>query len=169
MSNLLNQVAVGRKGGDDAKELLGAYLGTAPSMALNHTAEAAPQAPAPAAAAPGPGGTTHRQAAQAVVAGVNTPAIGKGPEYEVFRNEKNALAFFLYRQGTLDAMGNDGPFWFQITDDRIIAGSERHQTLFEGMSNELLSVARERGVIMLVEFVNQQPVRCTPCYLTDTI
>lgn len=170
MSNLLNQVAVGRKGGEDAKELLGAYLGTAPAMALNHTAEAMPQAPAPAAAAPGMGGNTSQRAtAQAVVAGMNAPAVGKGPEYEVFCNDKNALAFFMYRQGTLDAMGNDGPFWFQIDGDRIIAGSEQHQTLFEGMSNDLLAVARERGVIMLVEFENQQPMRCTPCYLTDTI
>ncbi len=171
MSNLLNQVAVGRKGGEDAKELLGAYLGTAPAMALNHTAEAAPQTPAPAVSAPGPGGSTssNRAAAQAVVAGVNTPAIGKGPEYEVFRNEKDALAFFMYRQGTLDAMGNDGPFWFQVEGNRIIAGSEQHQTLFEGMSDELIAIAMKRGVIMLVEFENQLPVRCTPCYLTDTI
>lgn len=171
MTNLLNTVAVGRKGGEDAKELLGAYLGTAPAMALNHTAEAMPSTPAPSAPGPGlgGGGNSQRAAAQAVVAGVNTPAVGKGPEYEVFRNEKNALAFFMYRQGTLDAMGNDGPFWFQIDGDRIIAGSERHQTLFEGMNAELLGVAKERGVIMLVEFENQQPIRCTPCYLTDTI
>lgn len=171
MSNLLNTLAVGRKDGEDAKSLLGEYLKTSPDMAFNYTAEAPTPAPSgPAASAPGPGGaSTNRAAAQAVVAGVTTPAAAKGPEYEVFRNGKNALAFFLYRQGALDQLSNDGPYWFQITRDAIIAGSETYQTRFENLDTELLSVARERGVIMLVEFENQVPLRCTPCYLTDTI
>ena len=36
MSNLLNQTAVGRKDGEEAKELFGHYLQTRPGMALNH-------------------------------------------------------------------------------------------------------------------------------------
>lgn len=96
-----------------------------------------------------------------------TPAVVN--EYEVFRNEKNALAFFFYKQPQLDALSNDGPYWFQIDGNRIVAGSENHQAAFQDMSADLLSVARERGVIMLVEFEDQQPVRCTPCYYTDAI
>lgn len=171
MSNLLNTLAVGRKDDQDAQELLGAYLGTEPAMALNHTGPAAtPSTPSAAPAGPGGmGGGTNRATAQAVVANMPSTPVVQTPEYEVFRNEKNALAFFLYRQGALDHLSNDGPFWFQIDGNRILAGTEHHQTIFEGMSEELLNVARSRGVIMLVEFENQQPKRCTPCYLTDTI
>lgn len=45
MSNLLNQTAVGRKDGEEAKELFGHYLQTRPGMALNHAGPAAQQAP----------------------------------------------------------------------------------------------------------------------------
>lgn len=170
MSNLLNQLAVGRKDGEDAQELLGAYLGTQPNMAFNHTAEAAPSAPAAAPGAPGMGGGSgNRSTAQAVVAGMQGDAIAKGPEYEVFRNGKNALAFFLYRQGALDNLSNDGPYWFQIDGNRIVAGDAAHKISFDDLAADILSVSRERGVIMLVEFENQQPVRCTPCYYTDMI
>lgn len=168
--SILNQLAVGRKDGEDAQELLGAYLGTQPSMAYNHTAEAAPSAPAAAPGGPGMGGGSGgRTTAQAVVAGMQGGAVAKGPEYEVFRNGKNALAFFLYRQGALDNLSNDGPYWFQFDGDRIIAGSDSHKISFDNMQADILSVARERGIIMLVEFENQQPVRCTPCYYTDAI
>jgi len=52
MSNLLNSVAVGRRSGEDAGEILQAYIQTGPGMVLNHTAEAAPtnKAPNPAGA-----------------------------------------------------------------------------------------------------------------------
>ncbi|MBI1215094.1 MAG: hypothetical protein GC185_04655 [Alphaproteobacteria bacterium] len=43
MSNLLETVAVSRRSGDDAGEILNAYLGTSPQMALNKTMEAAPE------------------------------------------------------------------------------------------------------------------------------
>lgn len=173
MSDLLSTLAVGRKDSEDAQELLGAYLGTKPDMALNHTLEAKPAAPAPSApalSAPGlGGGTTQRATAQTTAAGFTTPAVGRGPEYEVFRNDKNALAFFLYRQGALDGMSNDGPFWFQIERNTIVAGDDKHRIVFDDMSDELLGIATERGVILLIEFEEQQAVRCTPCYLTDSL
>lgn len=39
MSSLLNTTAVGRKSGDDAGEILQAYVATNPVMALNRTVE----------------------------------------------------------------------------------------------------------------------------------
>jgi hypothetical protein len=44
MSTLLDTVAVSRRSGDDAGEILNAYLNTSPQMALNKTMEAAPAA-----------------------------------------------------------------------------------------------------------------------------
>lgn len=88
-------------------------------------------------------------------------------EYEVFRNERNALAFFFYRQPTLDGTAEEGPFWFSIQDNKILAGTETSRAVFEDVSQNILDTARQRGVIMLVEFENQQPMRCTPCYLSD--
>jgi len=37
MSKLLNSAAVGQKSGDDAREILDAYIETMPQMFLNHT------------------------------------------------------------------------------------------------------------------------------------
>lgn len=88
-------------------------------------------------------------------------------EYEVFKNAKNALAFFFYRQPSLDAAAEEGPFWFTIQDGRIVAGTEDSYAVFEDVNRDILDTARQRGVIMLVEFENQQPMRCTPCYLSD--
>lgn len=88
-------------------------------------------------------------------------------EYEVFRNERNALAFFFFRHPALDNNAEDGPFWFTIQDNRIVAGTEDNYAVFEEVSSGILDTARQRGVIMLVEFENQQPMRCTPCYLSD--
>ena len=88
-------------------------------------------------------------------------------EYEVFKNGRNALAFFFYRHPTLDGNPEEGPFWFTIQENRIVAGTEVHYAIFEDVSQGILDTARQRGVIMLVEFENQQPVRCTPCYLSD--
>lgn len=90
------------------------------------------------------------------------------PEYEVFKNERNALAFFFYRHPTLDNNPEEGPFWFTIQDGRIVAGTETHHAVFEDVSPTIADTARQRGVIMLVEFENQQPMRCTPCYLSDS-
>ncbi len=88
-------------------------------------------------------------------------------EYEVFKNERNALAFFFYRHPTLDKNTEDGPFWFNIKNSDIMAGTEEHHAVFESVTPGILDTARQRGVIMLVEFENQQPVRCTPCYLSE--
>ena len=88
-------------------------------------------------------------------------------EYEVFKNGRNALAFFFYRHPTLDDNPEEGPFWFAITGDRIVAGTETHYAVFKDVSQTIIDTARQRGVIMLVEFEDQQPVRCTPCYLSE--
>lgn len=88
-------------------------------------------------------------------------------EYEVFKNNKNALAFFFYRHESLDNTAEEGPFWFSVQDSRIVAGTEEHYAVFEDVSPNILDAAKQRGVIMLVEFENQQPMRCTPCYLSD--
>ncbi len=89
-------------------------------------------------------------------------------EYEVFKNERNALAFFFYRQPVLDQNPAEGPFWFTLQDNRILAGTTAHHAVFEDVKQDIIDIARQRGVIMLMEFENQQPVRCTPCYLAAT-
>ena len=88
-------------------------------------------------------------------------------EYEVFKNERNALAFFFAKQADLDANTPEGPFWFTIQDNKILAGTETHHAVFEDLQPDVIDTARQRGVIMLVEFENQTPVRSTPCYLSD--
>ncbi|MBI1215093.1 MAG: hypothetical protein GC185_04650 [Alphaproteobacteria bacterium] len=88
-------------------------------------------------------------------------------EYEVFKNGRNALAFFFYRHPTLDNNPEEGPFWFTISDNSIVAGTEAHYAVFGDVGQNIIATARQRGVIMLVEFEDQQPVRCTPCYLSE--
>ena len=88
-------------------------------------------------------------------------------EFEVFKNEQNALAFFFFRNDALDQNPPEGPFWFRIENNSIIAGTETHGVLFDSIRQDLLDIARQRGVIMLMEFEGEHPVRCTPCYLTD--
>lgn len=88
-------------------------------------------------------------------------------EYEVFKNERNALAFFFFRHPALDQNAAEGPFWFTFQDSSIVAGTEEHHVVFNDVKADILDIARKRGVIMLMEFEGQQPVRCTPCYLSD--
>jgi hypothetical protein len=88
-------------------------------------------------------------------------------EYEVFRNGRNALAFFFYRHAVLDESEEEGPFWFTIQNQRIVAGTSDAYAVFDNVAPDILSTAKQRGVIMLVEFENQQPYRCTPCYFSD--
>ena len=88
-------------------------------------------------------------------------------EYEVFKNGRNALAFFFYRHNTLDNNAEEGPFWFTIQENRIMAGTEDNYAIFEDVTANVLDTARQRGVIMLVEFENQQALRCTPCYFSE--
>ena len=95
----------------------------------------------------------------------NNPVV---PEYEVFQNDNDALAFFMNRQPSLDNAGQDGPFWFTIHENNnIIAGSQHGQAFFPDVEQQVLETARSRGVILLVEFENQKPLRCTPCYYTE--
>ena len=89
------------------------------------------------------------------------------PEYEIFKNDKNALAFFFYRQPILDQNPTEGPFSFIIEGNSILAGTKEFYSTFSEVNPESLEIAKERGVIMLMEFENQQPVRCTPCYLKE--
>jgi hypothetical protein len=89
-------------------------------------------------------------------------------EYEVFRNERNALAFFFFRNPILDQNAAEGPFWFSTTKDSITAGTEEHHIFFDALKPDIIEIAKQRGVIMLMEFEGQTPVRCTPCYLTET-
>ncbi len=86
---------------------------------------------------------------------------------KALKNGRNALAFFFYRQPTLDETPEEGPFWFTIEGSRITAGAEGAYAVFEEVDPGVLAAARQRGVIMLVEFENAQPYRCTPCYLSD--
>jgi hypothetical protein len=44
MSSLLNSIAVARRQGSDATEILSAYIQTQPAMTLNHTTDNAPAA-----------------------------------------------------------------------------------------------------------------------------
>lgn len=88
-------------------------------------------------------------------------------EYEVFKNDKNALAFFFFRHPLLDQNPKEGPFWFTTQDNSILAGTESNHVIFDNVQADILTVAKRRGVIMMMEFENQQPMRCTPCYFTD--
>jgi hypothetical protein len=88
-------------------------------------------------------------------------------EYEVFNNEYNALAFFLYHHTVLDQNATEGPFAFSIHDNSIFAGTAAHHVIFESVQQEIIDIARQRGVIMMMEFEGQQPVRCTPCYISE--
>ena len=91
-------------------------------------------------------------------------------DYEVFKNEKNALAFFFYHHPALDQNTAEGPFWFSIHDENsILAGTEEHHVVFASVKPDIIDIARQRGVIMMMEFEGQQPVRCTPCYLSATL
>lgn len=89
------------------------------------------------------------------------------PEYEIFRNEANALAFFFTRVPNLDGNAQQGPFWFVVRGDAIHAGTEAHHAVFEGVQQDVIDTAKQRGAITLIEFENQQPVRATPCYFAE--
>lgn len=89
-------------------------------------------------------------------------------EYEVFKNKRDALAFFFFHQPVLDKNPLIGPFWFSLKKDSIVAGTEIHSVVFKDLMSDILDIAKQRGVIMLVEFENQNPLRCTPCYITKT-
>jgi hypothetical protein len=170
MSSLLNSPAIGAKDGEEAMQLLQALV-TTPGFTMAHTAKpkvapaataapASPGAPDPMTGRARPGGR-----AQGGVFHADDSTLVA--EHEIFKNNKNALAFFFYHQQSLDGNPQEGPFWFRIDNNRIIAGTEEHFAVLDDVTPPLIEAARQRGVIMLVEFEEQQPVRCTPCYLSD--
>lgn len=172
----LSQSAVGRASGEDAGTVLGALLET-PGIGLVHeyTVAKAPTAPVAVPSGPGLGGGSKPAAAarggQTAAVSSNT-ASGMSeqlvPEYEVFQNDNNAVAFFLNRQASADLAGDNGPYWFMVHEGKnIVAGSESGQAFFADVAEDVIKIARERGVILLIEFENQSPIRCTPCYYMD--
>lgn len=173
--SLLKKDAIGVEKGTNANALTAEYTKTPGfAMALNRTHEANLAAkPAAAAASPGgpgaPGGGGRPAARAPRTSSVPLDNAAIVPEHEVFKNNKDALAFFFYHQASLDGNAEEGPFWFRIEDNSsIIAGTEKHYAVFEDLTPAIIDTARQRGVIMLVEFENQQPFRCTPCYLSDS-
>jgi hypothetical protein len=88
-------------------------------------------------------------------------------DYEVFNNDHDSLAFFLFHQAVLDQNPPEGPFAFSIQGDSILAGTQAHHIIFPNINADVVEVARQRGVIMIMEFEGQQPVRCTPCYFSE--
>ena len=89
-------------------------------------------------------------------------------DYEVFKNEQNALAFFFYHHASLDNNAADGPFSFAIHEDNSIrAGTAAHHVVFTNVTPDIIDIARQRGAIMMMEFEGLQPVRCTPCYFSE--
>lgn len=90
-------------------------------------------------------------------------------EYEVFRNEQGALAFFFARADGLDGNAPEGPFWFTVDGGRILAGTATYHAVFEDIRPDVLAAARDRGVLVMIEFEDQTPVRCTPCYFADRL
>lgn len=162
----LNSSAVGRASGDDAGTVLGALLET-PGIGLVHeyTMAQAPAVPAPSA--PGMGGNTKaRQTGQKTQPEDkkinNNPVV---PEYEVFRNDNNAVAFFMNRQPSIDTAGDEGPYFFTVHEGKnIVAGSDNGQVYLADVAEDVIEVAVTRGVLLMVEFEDQKPIRCTPCY-----
>mgnify|MGYP000695637209 CR=1 FL=1 len=171
----LNSAAVSRASGDDAGTVLGALLET-PGIGLVHefTVQKAPAPNAPGA--PGLGGSGAAKQGRSATAAPSAPSAQAKDgseavvsEYEVFKNDNNAIAFFLSRQEAADLTGDAGPFWFSVHEGaNIIAGSETAQVYLSNVSEKVIETALERGVILLIEFENQKPVRCTPCYHMHT-
>lgn len=164
----LNSAAVGRASGDDAGTVLGALLET-PGIGLVHEYTLA-KAPAPAApAGPGMGGSS-KPARSNPAAGRTSELASESadpvvPEYEVFKNDNNAVAFFLNRQEAVDTAGDDGPFFFVVHEGKnIVAGGENGQVFFADVADDVIETAVTRGVLLMVEFEDQKPIRCTPCY-----
>lgn len=90
-------------------------------------------------------------------------------EYEVFKNEGNALGFFFYHNEALDQNTPEGPFWFTIEGSSIRAGTAEHHVIFAAVTPEIIDAARQRAALMLMEFDGETPTRCTPCYLAEKL
>ena len=162
----LNSAAVGRASGDDAGTVLGALLET-PGIGLVHEYTIA-KAPAPAApSGPGMGSSSKpaRTSGGAKTDDAKKTADPVVPEYEVFKNDNNAVAFFINRQEAVDTAGDEGPYFFVVSEGKnIVAGSENGQVFFADVASDVIETAVMRGVLLMVEFEDQKPIRCTPCY-----
>ena len=77
------------------------------------------------------------------------------PEYEVFKNERDALAFFFYKHPTLDGNPEEGPFWFAIRDDRIVAS-------VEDILEERVTLRRKVARVPKAQVRDHRPVICRP-------
>jgi len=88
-------------------------------------------------------------------------------EYEIFTNDKGAIAFFFYRDPDLDNNNPEGPFIFTISGNNLFAGTKEFYVTFPNVSDEYINKAKERGNLMLMEFEDQTPVRATPCYFVE--
>lgn len=170
-TNILDSIAVARRT-EECPTIFGAYSET-PGLQLAQSYTAAPTpAPGAPASAPqlgGPGGGGGTQKAPGATAAPAAVAETVVNEHEVFKNNADALAFFFYRQPALDEAPEEGPFWFSFKDDTLIAGTKETYAVFPGIEPKIIETAKKRGVIMLVEFENQQPYRCTPCYLSRSV
>ena len=162
----LTAPAVKAAEGSDAKEIFDTYMETGASKAFEFSA--APEAGVAPATPSAPGmasGAGAARAPQRVRTADNSSDKKIVPEYEVFINDANALTFFMNRHPEFD-MKSDGPFFFIVNNDKITAGTTQNHVIFSGVETDILSTAQERGVILLIEFENRRPIRCTPCYKT---
>ena len=168
----LSAPAVKAAEGTDAKDIFDSYMETGASKAFEFTVEpdvgVTPAAPsAPAASAPGMSAGVSKTAARLRTPAGATPEPAFVTEYEVFTNDGQALTFFMNRHPRLDAKESAGPFFFAVQGDKIVAGTEKNHVIFDGVEPDILATSRERGVILLIEFENRKPIRCTPCYLVN--
>lgn len=169
----LKAPAVKSAQGNDAREIFDSYIETGAVKAFEFTAEpvvgVTPGAPAATApGGPGMGGTTRAPLRPRTGGSGETDDLpAQVSEYEVFTNDGNALTFFMNRHSVLDALAASGetPALFTISGTTITAGTHNHHVFFADLDPPLLATASERGVILLIEFEDKKPLRCTPCYL----
>jgi len=88
-------------------------------------------------------------------------------EYEIFTNDKGAIAFYFYKQDVLDNNNPAGPFIFTVHENNLFAGTKEHYVTFPEVKTEIIEKAKERGNLVLMEFEDKQPVRATPCYFVE--
>ena len=97
----------------------------------------------------------------------HVPAQAIVKDYEVFTNDRNAVAFFMLRHPALDHNREKGPYLFAIQGkDTVVIGTKEHHAILPNVSPAIIDTIRKRSALLLVEFENQEPFRCTPCYLS---
>ncbi len=154
---------------DESKDILDKYTATEGFRQMqSFTLEVAPELSnaSSSPAVPGVGaGSSSSGVTSTSVGVINEANLVK--EYEVFNNAKDAIAFFLFHQENLDNNSKTGPFYFTIDGDSIIAGTKEFYATSGGVNPDVIKIAKERGVIMLMEFEGENPIRCTPCYFNE--